>query len=121
MLEHKHGVYYVQNFVPGNAGANTVLFRFQNSTDNKLYIHNVRFTQSNNTNSAGTTYVVQVLSEDLSSTVSQFNISVTASTRIINFTPAEPIVVSPRQIVNIYVSTAGASPTANVLTSVKIA
>jgi hypothetical protein len=119
MLEHKHGPFHVQNFVPGNVSANTVLLRYHNNTDNPIYITEVRFIQSVGNNSVHT-LTLQVLSEDLTSTVSSTNISFPSNTRVLRFSPSSPIRVRPREVINIFVSVLGSTVIANVLTSVKI-
>jgi hypothetical protein len=119
MLEHKHGPFHIQNFVPGNIAANTVLFRYYNNTDNPIYITEVRFIQSVGNNNPQT-FTLQVLSEDLTSTISSASISFPASTRVLRFSPSSPIRVRPREVINIFVPAVSGTVPANVLTSVRI-
>jgi hypothetical protein len=119
MLEHKHGLFHVQNFVPGNIVANTVLLRYYNNTDHPIYITEVRFIQSVGNNTAQT-FTLQVLSEDLTSTISSTNISFPSNTRVLRFSPSSPIIVRKREVINIVVPTVAGTVPANVLTSIRI-
>ncbi|MCS6956212.1 MAG: hypothetical protein NZM44_07655 [Candidatus Calescibacterium sp.] len=120
-LEHKHGPVWIQQFVSGNITANQVLLRLQNNTDNVWYVNRLRIIQSVSNNNAQTGFRIEVLNENTTAqdpAVGQ-DFDFTANTRVFTLNFTTPIVVRPRQILNVRAGGVinGTAP-ANPLTSV---
>lgn len=121
VMEHKHGPIWMQNFVAGNVAPNAVLLRIKNGTDNTWYISQLRIVQSVSNNAVQSGWRVEVLQEntDVQNPAVGQDFNFPANTRVFTIVFATPLVVRPRQIINVRAGTTVTNPApANTITSV---
>lgn len=119
-MEHKHGPIWMQFFVAGTVASNQVLMRVQNNTDNTWYINRLRIIQSVSNNTAQTGFRVEVLQEntDVQNPAVGQDFTFPANTRVFTIEFTTPLVVRPRQILNVRAGTISGTAPANPITAV---